>query len=342
MDAPPVQYVRTSDGYDIAYAVVGEGIPVVRVPQMWSHFSLQWSRGMLSREFSAFAERYKLILYDSRGQGSSTRNLPESTSIADYERDLDAIVEHLRLERFILLGMSAKGKVAVNYAVKHAERVIALVLWSYGSLFQTPRKPLNEVAESDWPFFVQTAVRVGWPEQDPSVALSVHLESNDQGDYLRQYAALSAESGDDMLARLTVPTLVLATRTSARPLGGEEEARRIAPLIPNAQLVLFDDVSGGWAAPDGEAPPVIVAMQHFLDSLPSAARTLRAASKSGLTEREHDVLRLVAAGRSNQEIADELVISRNTVRRHVSHIFDKTGVANRAQAVAYARDHRIA
>jgi DNA-binding NarL/FixJ family response regulator len=54
-----------------------------------------------------------------------------------------------------------------------------------------------------------------------------------------------------------------------------------------------------------------------------------------------EILRLVAVGKINQEIADELVISVNTVRRHVSNILDKTGVANRAQAVAYARDHGI-
>jgi len=56
----------------------------------------------------------------------------------------------------------------------------------------------------------------------------------------------------------------------------------------------------------------------------------------GLTKREIEVLRLIAGGRSNQEIADELVISINTVLRHVSNIFDKTGVANRAEAAAYA------
>jgi DNA-binding NarL/FixJ family response regulator len=61
-----------------------------------------------------------------------------------------------------------------------------------------------------------------------------------------------------------------------------------------------------------------------------------------LIERELEVLRLIAAGKSNQQIADELVISLNTVRRHVSNIFDKTGVANRAQAAMYARDHGIA
>jgi NarL family two-component system response regulator LiaR len=55
-----------------------------------------------------------------------------------------------------------------------------------------------------------------------------------------------------------------------------------------------------------------------------------------LSSREVEVLRLLAAGRSNQQIADELVISLNTVRRHVSNIFDKTGVANRVEAAQYA------
>jgi len=56
----------------------------------------------------------------------------------------------------------------------------------------------------------------------------------------------------------------------------------------------------------------------------------------GLTGREVEVLRLIAAGRSNQDIAAELVISLNTVARHVSNIFSKTGAANRAEAATYA------
>jgi DNA-binding NarL/FixJ family response regulator len=54
------------------------------------------------------------------------------------------------------------------------------------------------------------------------------------------------------------------------------------------------------------------------------------------------VLRLIAAGKSNQQFADELVISLNTVRRHVSNLFDKTGSSNRVQAAAYARDRGFA
>jgi DNA-binding NarL/FixJ family response regulator len=63
--------------------------------------------------------------------------------------------------------------------------------------------------------------------------------------------------------------------------------------------------------------------------------------RDSLSSREVEVLRLLAAGRSNQQIADELVISLNTVRRHVSNIFDKTGAANRADAVSYAHRNGI-
>jgi class 3 adenylate cyclase/DNA-binding CsgD family transcriptional regulator len=61
----------------------------------------------------------------------------------------------------------------------------------------------------------------------------------------------------------------------------------------------------------------------------------------GLTKREVEVLRLIAAGRSNQHIADELVISLNTVLKHVSNIFAKTGAANRAEAAIYASRHGL-
>jgi DNA-binding CsgD family transcriptional regulator len=61
-----------------------------------------------------------------------------------------------------------------------------------------------------------------------------------------------------------------------------------------------------------------------------------------LTGREVEVLRLIAAGRSNRAIAQALFISPNTVLHHVSSIFAKTGVANRAEAAAYATRHGLA
>ena len=61
----------------------------------------------------------------------------------------------------------------------------------------------------------------------------------------------------------------------------------------------------------------------------------------GLTEREIEVLRLLAKGRSNREIAEDLVISVNTVFRHVSNIFSKTGSSNRAEAATYANQNNL-
>jgi LuxR family maltose regulon positive regulatory protein len=56
-----------------------------------------------------------------------------------------------------------------------------------------------------------------------------------------------------------------------------------------------------------------------------------------LTDRELEVLRLLAAGRRNREIAQELVVTLETVKKHTSHIFAKLGATNRTQAVAHAR-----
>jgi DNA-binding NarL/FixJ family response regulator len=53
------------------------------------------------------------------------------------------------------------------------------------------------------------------------------------------------------------------------------------------------------------------------------------------------VLRLVAAGKTNADVADELVISINTVARHMTNIFNKTGAANRAEAAVFAVEHDL-
>jgi LuxR family maltose regulon positive regulatory protein len=57
-----------------------------------------------------------------------------------------------------------------------------------------------------------------------------------------------------------------------------------------------------------------------------------------LSERELEVLRLLAAGKPNQQIAKELVVAVNTVKKHVAHILDKLGAANRTEATARARE----
>lgn len=80
---------------------------------------------------------------------------------------------------------------------------------------------------------------------------------------------------------------------------------------------------------------------------PEAARVLIQAtrptkqSNCDLTEREMDVLRLVVQGKSNQQIADDMVITLATVKAHVSNILDKMQVSSRSEAIAYAIKNKI-
>ena len=66
------------------------------------------------------------------------------------------------------------------------------------------------------------------------------------------------------------------------------------------------------------------------------------AAPDGLTTREVEVLRLVASGRSNAQIAAELVLSEKTVARHLSNIFGKIDVGSRTAAAAYAYERGLA
>ena len=98
----------------------------------------------------------------------------------------------------------------------------------------------------------------------------------------------------------------------------------------------LERVTSGQAAID----PAV--QQHLVNAIatgPSTAATPQL--PAGLTQREAEVLALIAQGLSNIEIADRLVISETTVKSHVNHLFAKIGVRDRAQAVTYAYQHGL-
>jgi DNA-binding NarL/FixJ family response regulator len=106
--------------------------------------------------------------------------------------------------------------------------------------------------------------------------------------------------------------------------------------LSGGRLVLINGTDGF-----GDAEQGIRAIESFLAEVaPEDDGATHVAD--GLSQRELEVLRLIAAGRSNPQIAAELVISLNTVQRHVSNILAKTGVANRTEAALYARDKGLA
>jgi DNA-binding CsgD family transcriptional regulator len=120
-------------------------------------------------------------------------------------------------------------------------------------------------------------------------------------------------------------------------LGAPYEAARSRVLVAGACAALGDD--------DTAALELEAARAAFeeLGAGPDLARVAatRAKDSHGLSVRELEVLRLVAAGRTNKAIAAELVLSERTVDRHVSNIYAKLGVSSRAAATSYAHEHRL-
>lgn len=74
---------------------------------------------------------------------------------------------------------------------------------------------------------------------------------------------------------------------------------------------------------------------------PSAVSPAQSIADIDLTEREWDVLRLIASGASNREIAEKLVITEGTVKTHVSNILGRLGLRDRTQAAIFAREHNL-
>jgi DNA-binding CsgD family transcriptional regulator len=140
------------------------------------------------------------------------------------------------------------------------------------------------------------------------------------GDRLRQAAVLAGELGARPL-RADIAALARRARIQLADATTAAGARR--PTA--AGLAAGEPGTGGLSAVAG----------------PGAGGVNATGDGSALTQRELEVLRLVAAGRSNREIAAELVISPKTASVHVSNILGKLGVSTRTEAAARARDLRI-
>src|SRR2546427_13170779 len=130
---PRIQYAKASDGVNIAFWAIGHGPPIVHMPAPpASHIQMEWYIPEVRTWYERLADHRTLVHYDCRGSGLSERDV-EDYSISSHCRDLEAVVDRLRLPTFVLAAGVHAGPVAVAYAATHPERVSHLVLWcTYG------------------------------------------------------------------------------------------------------------------------------------------------------------------------------------------------------------------
>jgi HD-GYP domain-containing protein (c-di-GMP phosphodiesterase class II) len=158
---------------------------------------------------------------------------------------------------------------------------------------------------------------------EPYAAVAaLHHERADGSGYHRGLAGDQLRAG----ARILAAADVYVALTEARP-------HRAALPPAAAASALLDEVDAGRLG-RGEVDAVLTAAGQ-------ASRPPHVDRPAGLTEREVDVLRLIARGQANKQVATTLGISPKTVGRHIEHIYAKAGVATRAGATLFAMEHDL-
>ena len=141
---PRIQYAKTKDEVNVAYAVFGSGSAIVFPGSIWGNLHLfkneAFDLGAAPPSYSEISSLgWSVITYDGRGTGSSDRHTDDWT-LNGRLRDLEAVVERAAPARFALCGQIHGGSAAVAYAVQHPDRVSRQYLTSlpvFGCLMNT-------------------------------------------------------------------------------------------------------------------------------------------------------------------------------------------------------------
>jgi class 3 adenylate cyclase len=265
---PRIQYAQTTDGVNIAFWTLGEGVPLVSMSMSpFSHIQLEWQVSEWRSWGERLAEKRKLVRYDPRGAGLSERDVADY-SLDAYLLDLEAVVDHLGLERFALCGSFALGPVAIAYAARYPERVSRLLLWCSwaraSDAYQSAQaQTLIALRDKDWDIYTETVAHllIGWSAGEAARRFAALMrESGAQGALRAALASVTEFDVTALLPRVRAPTLVLHRRQVPVPDLGV--ARALASQIPDARLALLEGTSIAFYLGDAEA--VLQAIDDFL------------------------------------------------------------------------------
>jgi pimeloyl-ACP methyl ester carboxylesterase/DNA-binding CsgD family transcriptional regulator len=328
------------DGRRVAYAVTGEG-PALVAPAWWiSHLELDWDDPAFRTFWESVAEGHTLVRYDRLGVGLSDRDLRDEDLTLDRDVALlGAVLDELALDTVSLVGGSSGGCAAIAYAARNPARVERLLL--FGAYAAGPSITSPEVREA-----IVGTVRSHWGLGSRLLAdIFLGDASSAEQERLARYQrdAASTETAAALLEfiyrndvrselhQVRAPTLVVHRRDDrAIPY---RLGRELAAEIPGATLVpLAGNAHFAWA---GDSGSVLRALRA---ALAPAAPTRPPLGPPAvlLSPREREVLTLIASGLSDQEMAEQLVVSPHTVHRHVANIRTKLGRSTRSAAVAEA------
>ncbi|MGH3135663.1 MAG: alpha/beta fold hydrolase [Gaiellaceae bacterium] len=323
------------DGKRIAYATVGDG-PLLLFGGRWvSHLEEEWDEPRARSFFEELAATHRVVRYDRLGAGLSDRELSAPPSPDGDTRQLAAVFEACGGEPATLFACSCASLATSRFASASPESVRKVVFFGgYASRDDIPdatRRSVVDFVRVNWQLAAQmlSGLFVPHGSGDEIAAFSRYQRHSAEADVAAAFLELDLTSDvRELLPTLTMPALVVHRRGDrAVPIS---RGRELASLLPNARFVtLSGDSTLPWMDDQRELQR---ALAGFLDD----AAPVESNGDSPLTRRETEVLRLVAAGLSNREIAGSLVLSEHTVHRHVANILRRLHQSSRAAAAAHA------
>lgn len=348
-----IRFCTSSDGVKLAYAVSGEGSPLVMSATWLSHLEQQWQSLAWQPWLEAFSRDHKLLRYDARGCGLSDRDVHD-LSFEVWVRDFECVIEAASLARFDLLATCWGGPVAIEYAARHPERVNRLVL--YGTYARGRFRREDQPKEIEKAKVLVDLTRLGWGKENHAFVQVWASQYQPGGtlEHLRswcdqQCAATSAVTAVRLLEigwnvdvreaakKIKCPVLILHPARDA--VVSIDEGRLIASLIPNSRFVQINTENHMPLADEPAWPRLVDEVRKFLaepNAEPAAGRSTFPLGE--LTPRERSVLEGIAEGLDNAEIATSLGLSAKTIRNHITRVFDKIQVEHRYQAIVLARE----
>ncbi|QBR94240.1 alpha/beta fold hydrolase [Nocardioides euryhalodurans] len=277
-----IRYCTSPDGVRIAYAVSGSGPPLVKAANWLTHLDLEWESPIWAHWIDGLSDSHRLVRYDERGCGLSDWEV-DDIGIEAWVEDLELVVDSVGVERFPLMGVSQGGAVAIDYAVRHPERVSHLVLvgaYCRGRLARAETAEEREEAALDL-----SLGRVAWRRDDASyrqVFASQFLPDADRSHWDAfndlQRATTSTENVVrflDTFAHIDVsevaplvqcPTLVVHSRRDHRVPASQ--AQELAALVPDSRLVLLDSANHVLTADEPSWPVLLAEVERFVGSGP--------------------------------------------------------------------------
>lgn len=346
-----IRFCTSSDGTRIAFATCGKGPPLLFAQHYIHHLDHDWASPIWRPWLELLSQRHMVIRYDWRGCGLSDRDGVEF-STDRYRDDLAAVVEAAGIDRFAMLAMAQGARIGMGYVADNPERISQLVLYQPSTGGRGAPGRDQAQAEAERTRF--RAMELGWQSHEQSyirffTSMYVPGASSEQvrayNELLRLTTApltvMAMQRSFHMtdvredVPRVRCPTMVLHSRDNA--IVPFDEGRTVASLIPGARFVALDSANHVLLDTEPAWQQLVSALDDFLTHHPNQSiATLGALDE--LSEREKEVLELVAQGLGNSTIGKRLGISERTARNHVSTIVSKLGAGSRAQVIVRARD----